>query len=240
MPDPADHEQQPLAELSGSRFTPLARNSLSQRAYEEIRAYLMRGRLKPGERLVSRLLASELGISTTPVREALARLASEKALELDHRNTVVVPTLTAERYEEIRDLRAQLEGLAAMRAAGVATTADVGELVALHEGHLASESKGALESALAYNEQFHFKLCRLCELPLLMTIVEMLWLQCGPLLNHFYSGNVSLWTHAKHPHLDVIRSLERRDGEGARAAIVLDITEGAKPILAKLRSRQSQ
>ena len=200
----------------------------------------MRGRLKPGERLVSRLLASELGISTTPAREALARLASEKALELDHRSTVVVPTLTAERYEEIRDLRAQLEGLAAMRAAGVATTADVGELVMLHEGHLASESTGALESALAYNEQFHFKLCRLCELPLLMTIVEMLWLQCGPLLNHFYSRNVSLWTHAKHPHLEVIRSLERRDGEGARAAIVLDITEGAQPILAKLRSRQSQ
>jgi DNA-binding GntR family transcriptional regulator len=200
-----------------------------------------RGRLKPGERLVSRLLASELGISTTPVREALARLASEKALELDHRNTVVVPIpiLTAERYEEIRDLRAELEGLAAMRAAGVATAVD-GELVAPHEGNLASELKGALESALAYNEQFHFKLCRLCELPLLMTIVEMLWLQCGPLLNHFYSGNVSLWTHPKHPHLEVIRSLERRDGEGARAAIVLDITEGAQPILAKLRSRQSQ
>jgi hypothetical protein len=54
-----------------------------------------------------------------------------------------------------------------------------------------------------------------------------------PLLNHFYSGNVSLWTHAKHPHLEVIRSLERRNGEGARAAIVLDITE------ARSRSWQS-
>src|SRR4029077_4436058 len=121
MPGQADHEQQPLARSSSPRFTPLASKRRSQRAYEEIRAYLMRGRLKPGERLVSRLLASELGISTTPVREALARLASEKALELDHRNTVVVPTLTAERYEEIRDLRAQLEGLAAMRAAGATT-----------------------------------------------------------------------------------------------------------------------
>ena len=70
MPDQTDHEQQPLARSSSSRFAPLTRESLSQRAYEEIRAYLMRGRLKPGERLVSRLLALELGISTTPVREA--------------------------------------------------------------------------------------------------------------------------------------------------------------------------
>ena len=60
---------------------------------------------RPGERLVSRLLVVKLGISTTPVREALFRLASEQALEIDRRNTIVVPVITAERYEEIRDLR---------------------------------------------------------------------------------------------------------------------------------------
>jgi DNA-binding GntR family transcriptional regulator len=219
----------------GGRFAPLERSSLSQRAYEEIRAYLMRGRLKPGQRLVSRMLASELGISTTPVREALWRLASEQALELDQRNTIVVPVLTPERYEEIRDLRVELEGMAARRAAAAVEPRDIGELASLHERHVAAETRGRLEEALEHNEQFHFALCRLSGLPTLTKMVEMLWLQCGPLLNHFYAGSAGVWPRARHPHLKVIACLQRHDGEGARAAIACDIIEGAKPILAKLR-----
>lgn len=220
-------------EISG-RFAPLGRSSLSQRAYEEIRAYLMRGRLKPGQRLVSRTLASELGISTTPVREALWRLASEQALELDQRNTVIVPVLTAARYEEIRDLRVELEGMAARRAAPAASTRDVAELATLHERHVAAETEHRFDEALEHNKQFHFALCRLSGLPTLTKMVETLWLQCGPVLNHFYAGSAGVWSRSQHPHLKVIGCLERSDGDGARAAIACDIVEGARPILAKL------
>ena len=219
----------------GERFAKLARESLSQKAYEEIRSYLMRGRLKPGERLVSRTLASELGISTTPVREALLRLASEQALELDRRNTVMVPELTPERYEEIRDIRVELEGLASLRAASCASPRDIDELAEMHERHIIAAGLGKLDDALAWNEQFHFKLCGLSGLPVLMKMVEGLWLQCGPLLNHFYAGG-SVWPEKMHPHLRVIGGLKERDGRATRLAIATDIVEGAKPILAKLRS----
>jgi len=219
----------------GGRFAPLERSSLSQRAYEEIRIYLMRGRLKPGQRLVSRMLASELGISTTPVREALWRLASEQALGLDQRNTVIVPVLTPERYEEIRDLRVELEGMAARRAAPGVSARDVEELATLHERHVAAETERRFDEALEHNEQFHFALCRLSGLPTLTKMVETLWLQCGPMLNHFYAGSAEVWSRSQHPHLKVISCLERSDGDGARAAIACDIVEGARPILAKLQ-----
>jgi hypothetical protein len=66
-------------------------------------------------------------------------------------------------------------------------------------------------------------------------MVESLWLQCGPLLNHFYAGSGGVWSRSLHPHLRVIGCLKRNDGYGARAAIACDIIEGATPILAKLQ-----
>jgi DNA-binding GntR family transcriptional regulator len=217
----------------GYRFEPLSRSSLSQQAYEEIKGFLMRGRLKPGQRLVSRALAADLGISTTPVREALFRLASEQALVLDHRNTVLVPDLRRSEYREIRDIRIELEGLAAERAAAEASAADIDTLSQLQERHIAAQDSADLEDALAVNEEFHFALCRISKLPTLMKMVEMLWLKCGPTLNHFYTGPV--WGRLEHPHFKVIHCLRERDGLGAREAMRVDITEGARAILSSLK-----
>ena len=61
--------------------------------------------------------AEQLGISATPVREALLRLVSEQALQLDERGTVFVPVIDRARFLEIRSLRCNLEGQAAAAAA---------------------------------------------------------------------------------------------------------------------------
>ena len=218
------------------RFTVLAGKSLSKQAYDEVRRLLMQGRLKPGERLVSRLLALKLGISTTPVREALYRLVSERALEMDDRNTIVVPVITAERYQEICDLRIHLESFAAERAVEFVTAASIDALAALHAQHVAAEVAGNLGTALEHNERFHFGLCRLAGLTMVTNLVESLWLQCGPTLNLFYAQSASRWPTHLHPHLRVIDGLRRSDAQAVRNAIATDIAEGAEPILSRLRA----
>jgi DNA-binding GntR family transcriptional regulator len=219
----------------GGLFQPLSRSSLSQQAYQEIKGYLMRGRLKPGQRLVSRALATDLGISTTPVREALFRLASEQALVLDHRNTVLVPDLRQSEYREIRDIRIELEGLAAERAAIEASAADIDTLSELQERHIAAQDTADIEDALAINEEFHFALCRMSQLPTLVKMVEMLWLKCGPTLNLFYTGRV--WGRLEHPHFQLLRCMRAKDGRGAREAMRVDIMEGARAILSNLKDQ---
>ena len=97
--------------------TVLSRESISQQAYLAIRRALMGGQFAPGAKLILRTVAASLGISSTPVREALLKLASENALTLDVRGTVRVPEMTRDKYIEIRDLRVLLEGEAAARAA---------------------------------------------------------------------------------------------------------------------------
>ncbi len=164
----------------------ITRDSVSQQAYVAICNSLMRSRLKPGQKLVARQVADELGISVTPVRESLLRLVSEHALALDDRGTVVVPVLTLERCIEICDLRMLIEGEGAARAAKLATSAEVDELLAIHDRYAKTETLSNYAVALTENENFHFGLCRLANSPALFRIVENLWMQFGPILSHLY------------------------------------------------------
>jgi DNA-binding GntR family transcriptional regulator len=93
-------------------------SSLQEIAYQRIREALHRGAFQPGESLPTRTLAKAFGISTTPVREALARLVAQNVLAVDSVNgTPYVPAITRELLIEIYELRGMLEGLGAEHAA---------------------------------------------------------------------------------------------------------------------------
>jgi DNA-binding GntR family transcriptional regulator len=88
---------------------------------EEIRA----GTLRSGDRLVEVEIAERLGVSRTPVREALQRLEAQRLIEFANPRGLVIATLSAERVAELYDMREVLEGTAARLAAGHATRFEV-------------------------------------------------------------------------------------------------------------------
>jgi DNA-binding GntR family transcriptional regulator len=214
----------------------IVRESVSQQAYVAIRNSLMRSRLKPGQKLVARQVAEELGISVTPVRESLLRLVSEHALTLDDRGTVVVPVLTLDRCIEIRDLRMLIEGEGAARAAKLATDADIDELLIIHGRYTRTENDENFAMALAENENFHFGVCRLARSPALFRMVENLWMQFGPTLSYLYDSKSRPFHGQKHGHIRILEALRKHDGELARKAMRQDILIGGRALLEKLRS----
>jgi DNA-binding GntR family transcriptional regulator len=228
MIDAADR-QEPHPPVSAGPFRRLTRDSLSERAYQEVRSALMLSRLRPGEKLRLRPLAAQLGISATPVREALLRLVSEQALQMDERGSVVVPRIDRARFLEIRALRCNLEGQAGEAAAGRAGEAEIAALAALHERLVAAEAERDFATALQANEGFHFGLCRLAGMPVLLGLLEVLWMQCGPLLSQLYAGGLA--KPPRHGHREALEGLRRRDGAMVRAAMVRDIEEGGRPLL---------
>jgi DNA-binding GntR family transcriptional regulator len=213
---------------------PISKESLSQRAYLAIRGSLMRSRLKPGQKLIAREVARDLGISVTPVRESLLRLVSERGLVLDERGTVTVPALDLDRCIEIRDLRVLTEGEGAARAAGVATEAEIEDLAAIHARYVRAERSEDFAAALAENENFHFTLCRMGRSPVLLGIVENLWMQFGPVLGRLYEGRTRPFRGQKHGHDMVVESLRKRVPDRARMAIAQDILIGGRAILDRL------
>ena len=152
---------------------PLERDDgFSQRIYTQLRQALMRGRLRPGERLVHRTLAAELNVSPTPVREAVLRLATESALIVDQRGVAFVPLLAPETYAEILTLRLDLEGRAAAAAAKNPDIALADEFAAIHKRMQKARRAGDEDTLLAENENFHFRIIEAARMPVLADLVD--------------------------------------------------------------------
>src|SRR5665213_932921 len=121
--DLADQAPEP-ANLSA--LAPIGRQTLLDQVHMQLRQALMSGRFQPGQALTLRSVSEALGVSHMPVRGALHRLEAEGALGAPtSRRTLIVPELRVADLEEIRDIRVELEGLAAARAASLITGAEL-------------------------------------------------------------------------------------------------------------------
>jgi DNA-binding GntR family transcriptional regulator len=107
----------PPAEPPAPLFQPHDVRSLRDRAYDDIREAILTGALRPGDRIKERDVAAQMGISTTPVKEALRRLEQEGLVVSQPRRGAVVGPLVLTPPAEILQIRADLEGYAARLAA---------------------------------------------------------------------------------------------------------------------------
>lgn len=208
--------------------------SLSERAYLQIRNAIVQGRLESGRRLVYRTLAEELGISPTPVRDAIQRLVSDGALQLDERGVAVVPIITADTYIEIINLRLNLECVAAETVARMPEGRDAvaDQLQAIHQDVAAAQREGRVNDALLGNERFHFHYLHAACMPVLEELVRSLWLRCGPSLRLAYSNGFQ--PLPIHPHLRLVQAIRQADPNEARLAVEEDLKYAGKHILSQL------
>jgi DNA-binding GntR family transcriptional regulator len=210
----------------------LERETLHDRAYLELKKAIMSGAIRPGVTITIRAMASALGTSPMPVREALRRLVAERALEMLPTRSVRLPLMTAARFDEISRLRIALEGL--VTEAG-ARQLSRDEMRQLQQAHAEMNRLKKVGEYLAKNQEFHFTLYRAARMPVALQMIESLWLQAGPLLNLAIAENG--FEAAQDHHQALLDQLDRRNVKGARAAIEADITDAARIIRAYLESR---
>src|SRR4249920_1071124 len=124
----------------------LGRGRLTERAYHYLRDGIMRGELPPGSILAEEEIATTLGTSRTPVRQALGLLLQEGFIEVGPRRQVVVRGFTPEHKAEILMLREALEGVAVRRACEVMQLEDIDylHLLLLRMRRAAENGRGRL------------------------------------------------------------------------------------------------
>lgn len=205
----------------------IKKENLSEQVYHSIRGSLMEGRYAPGERLTIAGLAEQLGVSITPVREAIFRLVSERALEFQAATSVHVRRLSPDELREIQIIRSHLEGEAAAQAACHVSPAELAEMEQLQTRFSKAAATDPLEAS-RLNRAFHVALAGAARMPLLLATIEGMWAQMGPLI-HLYHLNTPKrdLVSRDHPHYAVLRALAARDPEAARLAIQRDIALGA-------------
>ena len=211
------------------------RATLRDRAYEGLRDHLMAGQLAPGEKLSVRELADGLNMSPMPVREAVQRLAAERALEVRPQSAVRVPLMTRADFMELTTIRLNLEGMAAQIAAAEITPTELARVRRHHQRFRNSArcEKPNPSVVIRANKQLHFAVYECARMPTLLRLIETLWLRIGPVLSFDLRSSPrrlhTLAAHECHEHL--VSALEQRDCEAARHALVSDIESAAAYIL---------
>jgi len=179
-----------------------------------LRGKILRGEITPGTALRQREVADMLGVSVTPVREALRRLESEGVVTYDpHCGATVVEVDFGPTEENFR-VRATLESLAASMAAERVTDDDLADLEALYDRMLAARRDPATLSAL--NRDFHFRVYDIARSPLLRSLIGRLWRSfgVGPVLSDAHKHiKESMAQHAR-----ILEALRARDPVAAEEA----------------------
>ncbi|MFM0171275.1 GntR family transcriptional regulator [Paraburkholderia sediminicola] len=201
-------------------------HTLQDQTYDTLRQWLTIGRFVPGERIKIRHVAAELGVGEMPVRSALQRLAAESALVNVPNCGVTVPHLSKEQFDDVLRVRLILEGQAAELGVPHLTAHDLGTLESLNtqmaQALRSADAKGYLDA----NEAFHLILYRAAGSPLLLELIETVWLQVGPISNLLF-GETLFADTLNDAHDDLLSAAKARDAAGVRRAIERDLNHAA-------------
>ena len=199
------------------------------RIYRTLRGRIMHGELAPGQALTLRGLGREFGVSMTPAREALRRLAAEGALTLSPTGRAATPDLTPERIEELAAIRALIEPELAVRALPRAHSALIDRMQALNATLGQMVERQDPVGYIRTNLEFHRSLYLRAQAPAMLAMVETVWLQLGPKMRVLYGR----MRDAQPPrnHRIILATLRAGDEPGLRLAMRTDVTQGLRMLV---------
>jgi DNA-binding GntR family transcriptional regulator len=137
---------------------PIEHSDLNLKVYEHLRAALLSGELRAGEKLNLTTLSSQLGVSRSPVHQALTRLATEGLVDVRSRRGYTVTPLTTKALDEEYEIRLALELMAAERAVGTLSSEQLAELWVALDATLetmAEDHPWDLRRYIQANQSFH-------------------------------------------------------------------------------------
>jgi DNA-binding GntR family transcriptional regulator len=209
---------------------PLARTA-SSTAAEMIRQAIVDGRLAPGQRLTEERLAGELGISRTPVREALKVLQSEGLVDAAPNRSATVRAYEPGDLEDIYQLRALLEGYAARRAAGRLSDEKLLALRTSCERFEAMSPADDLREVVRENFVFHNTILEAAGSTRLSGMVRQV-VELPLVYKSYVWYSPEQARISQHYHRQITRALERRDAERAELVMKEHVLEARDVLMA--------
>jgi len=209
---------------------------LHHQAIDVIRDKIIDGVLRPGTPISERELCDELGISRTPVREALKILASEGLVQLFRNRGAIVSSISVETIEDKLAVLGALEGYAARIACERATDAQLSELVDLHQRFTAGFDRGNPKEYFELNQEFHRRLVGLAENTVLSDMHALLSRHVRRPRMEGVRQRVP--THSViEEHKAILDALLSRDGWAAQRAVETHLNRVAKLVVTYFRPR---
>lgn len=196
----------------------ISRPSLHQELTDRLRNMIVEGVLTAGEKVPERELCEKLGVSRTPMREALKVLASDGLLTLEPNRGARVRSITVEELEEVFPLMGAFEALAGELACAHISDAQIKELKRVHEQMLTRFHAADMPGYFKLNQRIHELIMEAAGNRTLINLYSSLAVRVRQAR---YLANMSAerWQQAVDEHELIIQALEARDGAGLSAIL---------------------
>ncbi|MCP3800491.1 GntR family transcriptional regulator [Allokutzneria sp. A3M-2-11 16] len=209
----------------------------AEKAYEVVRTAILDGSYPPGERLGEVELAEALGISRTPIREALRRLEVEGLVEvLPHRGARVA-SWSREDLDEIYELRILLESFAAARAASRISDGELGRMDELREEMDRAVHSGDVERIAACNAEFHGIIRRAASSTRLVTMLNAV-IQLPLVLQTFHRYTHEDLQRSVAHHGELVHAFRARDPAWAESVMRSHVLAARRVLAGRSRDEE--
>jgi len=212
----------------------LDRPNLSKQVADALRQRVVRGTIPAGVRINEVHLAAELGVSRTPLREALMSLVTEGSIAVEPRRGFFARPLTREEFEQIAPIRALLDP-AALELAGLPSRKHLGRLREINRQIGAATEP---ERIIALDDAFHLELVAGCPNDVLLGLIRQFMAR-----THRYElvlmNEVGSVQRASNDHARILAALAARDLSRACKALRHNMQSGTESILAWLEQRSA-
>ncbi len=193
--------------------------ALSDLAYEKLRQMIDDGVLPAGVKINKLELSEMLGVSQTPINDALSRLTGERLIEQRSRQGYFVHAYSWEELMPIFELRAGLEGMAIRLCVERNEPADMGRIVHAFDGFEASMPESRHDEYLRADKQFHESIIEYSGNPFLLELMR----SSGYLLKSNLRGLVRPPSETLPEHQAIVDAVLRRDAREAQEQAILHL-----------------
>lgn len=194
-----------------------------------LREAILRGELKPGQRLVQDELASSIGVSRMPVREAIRRLEAEGLVTVEPHRGAVVKSFSITDIEEVYQLRCLFEKVAVEESVKQMPSSVIDELENLVQ---IMEQKEDVEEFVQMNIEFHHLLISCCPWNRLNTFIESLWSGFPQQTPHILSDQIE---QSHKEHRDILQAVKEKDAVKAAEFTATHINRAGKNIINNIK-----
>lgn len=218
-------------------MSPLQYRTVADSVYVWMKEAIIRGEFRPGERLAQDRITERLGVSRTPVRDAMKRLATEGLIVIKPRCGAVVFDISEARLTEIYELRILLEQYCAEKACVIATDEQIDAI----EQHNLNMRDCMLNSRQFMEEDrlFHREWCAISGCTGTIEILETLWTRCDAFKSIYYALDGKA-RNTLNEHAKIIQAFRMRDTDAVKRAIDCHLQDVVKTNIARIRAEHLQ
>ena len=218
------------------KVVPIQRESLEGQVYARLRSSIIDRTIQPGQRIPVDRLAQELGISRTPILNALKRLAQERVVDCLSRRGIYVRRFSKREMARLFEVREALEGMAARLAAPRIALTEVRSLRALFRGLDGPPSVAIARRYIERDRYFHWRVVELAGNEQLMAALDSV----NMMFFAYQDGVVRPPTETIPEHRAILEALSRRDPGASEAAMRVHIRRSIERLEAEAEEEEAR